>query len=149
MHVSISQYLSTLVKCHLFPSGVCHDAVSGWKGLSSPSHPHPGRHLAQSGTGCCWIQCHPVPQPCMMTPIYDFPFTSVPQPWPMALGARYRSYLRAPDHPQSDCWAEPRPIWLLSGAPYTQSGVSVHREPHLRPSLTKHPVDSENVPLRP
>lgn len=108
---------SMVVKCNPSASGVCHDAVSGWKGLSPPSFPQPGHHVAQSGTGCCWIQCHPVPQPCMMTPL-RFPFhLSTPQTWPMALGAHCRGYVQGgplivhrvtaeQNHGPCDCWAE-------------------------------------------
>lgn len=113
---------STVVKCNPShsPSGVCHDAVSGWKGLSPPSLPQPGHHVAQSGTGCCWIQCHPVPQPCMMTPLCAYPFTFQPPNLTYGTGSPFAGAMcGAPDRPQSDCWAEPRPIWLLSGAPYS------------------------------
>lgn len=37
---------------------------------------------------------------------------------------------RSLDRPQSDCWAEPRPTWLLSGAPYTLSRVTVYAVPN-------------------
>lgn len=71
------------------PAGVRHDAVSGWKGLTPPIHPHPSHHVAQSGTGCRRIQCDPVPQPRMMTPRSPSPsHPSAPVlPRPTALGA--------------------------------------------------------------
>lgn len=157
LYIHIDLYLSMVVEYNPPPSptGLCHDAVSGWKGLTPPNHPHPGHHVAQSGTGCCWIQCHPVPQPCMMTPPLRFPFhLSTPDPdlwhWEPIAGAICR--VPGPlilDHPD----------WLLSRttAHLTAERSALHtKQGHCpcrtqpSPSPRKTPTDREqNVPLRP
>lgn len=134
-------YVNNIVNCNppLTPSGLCHDAVPGWKGHSSPSYPHPSHHVAQSGTGCRWIQCHPIPQPCMMTPLCAYLFSSQPDPDPAtALAVHCRGYFAGvPDCPQSDCWAgttaHPTAEW---GALHGHCPCKFHPNPSPPPKKT-------------
>lgn len=58
---------------------------------------------------------------------------------PIVGGLWQGPWISAPHCPQTDCWAEPRPIWLLSRTPYKQSRVTVtcRTQPSPGPKITE------------